>query len=214
MIRLKVDLKTIFVKYALPAIIVGCVFAFVLYSIDFSDSAVDYLRGEIDEMDWVSDDYRQGWLDCVKELEDYRGGIENLTAKADIVDTVFHVREDGTWVENKTFMDVNIGIVVWSDNNNFLRCTFINCDDEGVLLFGDDNVFLHCVFYNCCDGVELQGSCNNSFWYCTFVDCYHMGVDGLGDDNYGNSFKFCRFVDSWVWFNSWNDNDLFDCNVL
>ncbi|GAJ00972.1 unnamed protein product, partial [marine sediment metagenome] len=44
--------------------------------------------------------------------------------------------EDNQIIENYIFIDIPIGIAVWSSNNYIVNCTFINCPDEGIVLFG------------------------------------------------------------------------------
>lgn len=120
---------------------------------------------------------------------------EIVTAETDFkYETRITLIRDGEIVQNRTFIDIPIGIAVWASNTCIENCTFIGCDDEGIVFFfsSGNNIVKNCVFYQCCDGIELQGSCNNSFINCVFLNNSHAGVDGLRYSN-NNSFFNCVF---------------------
>lgn len=122
----------------------------------------------------------------------------------------------GEKVENQVFIDIPIGIAVWSSNNYIANCTFINCSDEGILLIGSNHIIENCVFYQCCDGIELQKSSNNSFINCVFLDNSHAGIDGIHHSNNDNSFYNCTFYGNsmGVYFKQSENNSFVDCCFL
>lgn len=103
---------------------------------------------------------------------------------------------DNQTIQDKVFIDIPIGIVIWSSNNKIANCTFINCSDEGIILLGSNNMIENCVFYNCLDGIELQRSSNNTFVNCRFLSNSHAGIDAIHHSNNNNLFSFCVFYNN------------------
>jgi len=126
------------------------------------------------------------------------------------------VVEDNQIIENYIFIDIPIGIVIWSSNNTIANCTFINCTDEGILLIGDNNTIRDSVFYNCCDGIELQRSSNNAFINDRFLHNSHAGIDGIIENNNNNLFSFCVFYNNpyAVYFKESENNQFENCTFL
>jgi len=140
-----------------------------------------------------------------------------ITKETDFIyETGLKITEDNRKVENIIFVDIPIGIIVWSSNNLIANCTFINCSDEGILLIGSNNIIENCAFYDCCDGIELQRSSNNIFINCRFLSNTHAGIDGIKDNNNNNLFSFCLFYDSLYgcYFNESEDNKFINCTFL
>ena len=140
-----------------------------------------------------------------------------ITAQTDFkYEAGLQIKFDGEKVENQVFMDIPIGIVVWSSNNHIANCTFINCSDEGILLIGDNNIVENCVFYYCCDGIELQESSNNLFINLGFFNNYHAGIDAIRHSNNDNSFYNCMFYGNYyaVYFKQSENNSFIDCCFL
>ena len=50
---------------------------------------IDYLKDELSHKDNVSEEYRQGWLDCVDALHDIRWRMENMTSQMAFVNPEF-----------------------------------------------------------------------------------------------------------------------------
>lgn len=123
---------------------------------------------------------------------------------------------DGQIIENYVFVDIPIGIAIWSSNNTVANCTFINCSDEGIILLGSNNIIANCVFYLCCDGVELQKSSNNSFINCKFLSNTHAGIDAIHHSNSDNQFSFCIFYDNpyACYFSKSENNHFENCTFL
>ena len=140
-----------------------------------------------------------------------------ITAQTDFkYETGLKIRFDGEKVENQVFIDIPIGIAVWSSNNYIANCTFINCSDEGILLIGDNNTIENCAFYYCCDGIELQESSNNLFINLWFFNNYHAGIDAIHHSNNNNSFYNCMFYYNGfgAYFRQSENNSFIDCCFL
>ena len=137
-----------------------------------------------------------------------------ITAQTDyIYETGMQIKMSGQKVENQVFVDIPIGIIVWSSNNLIANCTFIFCYDEGILLIGDNNTIENCVFYYCCDGIELQESSNNLFINLWFFNNYHAGIDAICHSNNNNSFYNCLFYYNVLgaYFKQSENNSFIDC---
>jgi len=105
-----------------------------------------------------------------------------------IYETGIKITEDCQTIRNYDFVDIAIGIAVWSSGNYIADCTFTGCSDEGIVfLGGNNNIVENCVFSECVDGVELQWSSYN-----VFVNCRFSGNTHAGD----NRFVNCGFMDN------------------
>lgn len=142
-----------------------------------------------------------------------------ITKETDFIyETGIKVTEDNQIIENLIFVDIPIGIMVWSSGNHIINCTFVNCSDEGIVFFetSHNNIVENCVFYKCCDGIELQKSSNNIFINCRFLNNYHAGIDGILSSNNNNSFFSCVFLDNMmgVYFSQSEDDEFINCTFL
>lgn len=137
-----------------------------------------------------------------------------ITKKTDYkYETGLKITKDNQVIENYVFVDIPIGIVIWSSNNIISNCEFTNCTDEGILLWGNNNTIKECVFYNCLDGIELQRSSNNTFINCNFFGNNHAGIDGILDNNNNNMFLSCKVIGNvyGVYFKDSENNEFIDC---
>ena len=144
--------------------------------------------------------------------------IENIITKKTGYQYEVGIKIVKNWqiVENKFFIDIPIGIAVFTSNNLIINCTFINCADEGIVIFGNNNIIKNCVFYKCLDGVELQSSSNNKFINCQFLSCSHAGIDGILENNNNNIFSFCIFYNNLIgcYFSNSVDNKFNNCSFI
>ena len=126
------------------------------------------------------------------------------------------ITSDRERIENQVFIDIPIGIVVWSSNNYIANCTFMFCPDEGILLIGNNNTIENCMFYYCEDGIELQESSNNSFINNVYLNNSHAGIDAIHHSNNNNSFFNCMFYGNTmgVYFKQSENNSFTDCCFL
>ena len=69
-------------------IIVGIVVVLIVFGIVFwqvssqySTYEYDRLKEKIDTKTNVTDDYRQGWIDCIEELKNIRTEVTNVTSQ-------------------------------------------------------------------------------------------------------------------------------------
>lgn len=71
------------------AIVVISIPAFLM--LDYMDMQweIDYLKDELDKKGNVTDDYEQGWLDCLEALHDIRWRMENITSQMAFVNPEF-----------------------------------------------------------------------------------------------------------------------------
>ena len=99
------------------------------------------------------------------------------------------------YIENKTFIDIPVGIACFDENIHVKNCVFINCTDEGIVLFYSNNTIENCIFYNCCDGIELQQSSNNLIKNCIFIENNHCGIDALSGCK-DNDIKDSIFIEN------------------
>lgn len=131
-------------------------------------------------------------------------------------ETGMKIMKDNQIIENLIFVDIPIGIVIWSSDNLIANCTFVNCSDEGIMLFGSNNTIENCIFYKCVDGVELQNSSNNTFINCRFLSNTHAGIDAIRCNNDNNLFSFCLFYDNpyGCYFKESKDNKFINCTFL
>lgn len=65
------------------AIIVVAIPAYLLSDYMYTQGELDYLRDELVQQGNVTEDYRQGWLDCVEALDDLRNKVTNITSQMD-----------------------------------------------------------------------------------------------------------------------------------
>jgi len=111
-----------------------------------------------------------------------------------IYETGIKITKDGQTIRNYDFVDIAIGIAVWSSNNYIADCTFTGCPDEGIVFFNsNNNIVENCVFSECADGIELQWSSDNTFVNCQFSYNTHAGIDAIRDSNNDNLFISCIF---------------------
>lgn len=131
-------------------------------------------------------------------------------------ETGLKISKGNQTIENFIFVDIPIGIAVWSSNNLIINCSFINCSDEGIVLFGSNNIIENCIFYKCVDGIELQKSSNNTFINCRFISNTHAGIDAIRHSNNNNLFSFCLFYDNpyGCYFKESKNNEFMNCTFL
>ena len=55
------------------------VFIFAFLIDDYSHSEYEYLEDGLNSLDNVSDEYRQGWMDCIEELKEFNTMVSNVT---------------------------------------------------------------------------------------------------------------------------------------
>ena len=70
---------TLFVIFV---VVCGYVFSELTFSV-YERYDINYLQGELDKKENITDSYRQGWQDCIESLEDLRCKVENITSQMD-----------------------------------------------------------------------------------------------------------------------------------
>jgi len=134
-----------------------------------------------------------------------------------IYETGIKITEDGQTIRNYDFVDIAIGIAIWSSGNYIADCTFTGCSDEGIVFLGsNNNIVENCVFSRCVDGVELQWSSDNTFVNCQFLDNTHAGVDAIHNSNNNNLFISCIFQGSpfGCYFSQSENNRFVNCEFM
>ena len=59
-------------------LVIILIIGFVLIS-EYSHPEYDYLEDGLNSLDNVSDEYRQGWKDCIEELKEFNTMVSNVT---------------------------------------------------------------------------------------------------------------------------------------
>lgn len=125
------------------------------------------------------------------------------------------LQKDYDVVRDEVFIDIPIGIAVWSSYTLIENCTFINCNDEGIVFLGGSsyNIVRNCVFYDCVDGIEIQSSTNNTFINCIFINNTHAGFDAIHEKNDNNTFIDCVFYNNCMgtYFSDGENTSYIDC---
>jgi len=125
-------------------------------------------------------------------------------------------------IDNCSFFNTPIGIVIWSSNNIIKNCKFWGCSDEGIALIGGNNIkcgknsIRKCIFYDNCDGIELQYSSENQILDCEFYNNSHAGIDAIVSNNNKNVISNCKIYNNeayGIYMASSDENRIINCEL-
>ena len=125
-------------------------------------------------------------------------------------------------IQDCKIFDTQVGIAIWTSDNEISNCIFDNCGDEGIALLGtaysecNNNKILNCEFFQNCDGIELQYSSKNIIENCEIYKNTHSGIDAIASDNNENIIKNCKIYDNQVngiYLSSSSNNKIIDCLI-
>ena len=70
--------------FIVSVLVAGLILSTLTFSM-YEKADIVYLQGELDKKTNITDDYRNGWLDCMEELVNLRCAVTNMTSQLEAV---------------------------------------------------------------------------------------------------------------------------------